>query len=125
MSKSLISIFSLSEEENPKIPGYFVESTAPINVEGDTPQAHKYSTAKEAEQNLNKIAELLFNKLDIRINNPENKKDFVEIVFAIHGFNNSRAATKARYQEIYNYIKTDSSQQVQDRANKLMFIGYR
>ncbi len=125
MSKSLISIFSLSEEENPKIPGYFVESTAPINVEGDTPQAHKYSTAKEAEQNLNKIAELLFNKLDTRINNPENKKDFVEIVFAIHGFNNSRAATKARYQEIYNYIKTDSSQQVQDRANKLMFIGYR
>ena len=112
MSKSLISIFSLSEEENPKIPGYFVESTAPINVEGDTPQAHKHSTAKEAEQNLNKIAELLFNKLDTRINNPENKKDFIEIVFAIHGFNNSRAATKARYQEIYNYIKTDSSQQV-------------
>ena len=125
MSKSLISIFSLSEEENPKIPGYLVESTAPINVEGDTSQSHKHSTVKEAEQNLNKIAELLFKKLETQINNPESKKDFVEIVFAIHGFNNSRTVAKTRFQEIYNYINTDSSQQVKNRAKKLMFIGYR
>ena len=128
MNKSLLSIYSLTNVTKPSIPGYFVASTAPINVEGDTQPQHSKavpsdpSSVVEQEKSLHQIAELLFSK----INDPSNHQNSsLELVISINGFSNSVQATKERVEEIYHYINNDTSQQVQSKANNLMYIGYR
>ncbi len=129
MSKSLLSISKLVNVLQPKIPGYFVASTAPINVEGDTMGKHKQqvqalpqlSTQLE-ETELNQLADLLFKRV-----NDSSRDDlaFVEVIISINGFSNSLSATKQRVEEIYNYINKDSCPQFQNQASNLMYIGYR
>lgn len=128
MSKSLLSIYPLTNVTKPSIPGYFVASTAPINVEGDNQPKHSEAvpsnqlSADQQEKSLNQIADLLFHK----INNPEqHDTSCLELVISINGFSNSVQATKARAEEIYHYINNDPSQQMQNKANSLMYIGYR
>lgn len=129
MSKSLLSISKLVNMLQPKIPGYFVASTAPINVEGDTMGKHKQqvqallqlSTQLE-ETELNQLADLLFKRV-----NDSSRDDlaFVEVIISINGFSNSLSATKQRVEEIYNYINKDNCPQFQNQASNLMYIGYR
>jgi hypothetical protein len=128
MSKSLLSIYPLTNVTKPSIPGYFVASTAPINVEGDNQPQHSkavpsdQSSASQQEKSLNQIAELLFHKT----NSPaQNQGNCLELVVSINGFSNSVQATKERVEEIYHYINHDTSQQMQNKANNLMYIGYR
>jgi Alpha/beta hydrolase of unknown function (DUF900) len=127
MSKSLLSIYRLTNVTKPSIPGYFVVSTAPINVEGDNqPQHSKISaespTAAQQEESINQIAELLFHKIE---NSSQDQTNCIELIVSINGFSNSVQATKQRVEEIYRYINNDSSQQVQEKASSLMYIGYR
>jgi hypothetical protein len=128
MSKSLLSIYPLTNVNKPSIAGYFVASTAPINVEGDNQPKHSKAvpsnqlSVDQQEKSLHQIADLLFHK----INNPEqHETSGLELVISINGFSNSVQATKARAEEIYHYINNDSSQQMQNKANNLMYIGYR
>lgn len=128
MSKSLLSIYPLTNLTKPRIPGYFVASTAPINVEGDNQPKHSKAvpsdqlSADQQEKSLNQIADLLFQK----INNPEQHgTNCAELIISINGFSNSVQATKERVEEIYHYINNDASQQMQNKANNLMYIGYR
>jgi hypothetical protein len=129
MSKSLLSISKLSNVLQPKIPGYFVASTAPINVEGDIMAKHKQqvqalpqlSTQLE-EIELNQLAELLYQRLT---DSSRSDLDLVEVVISINGFSNSLAATKQRVEEIYQYINKDNCPQFQNQASNLMYIGYR
>lgn len=128
MSKSLLSIHPLTNVTKPSIPGYFVASTAPINVEGDNQPKHSkavpsdQSSAYQQEKSLNQIAELLFNKIN---NYSQTENSCLELVISINGFSNSVQATKERVEEIYHYINNDTSQQMQNKANELMYIGYR
>lgn len=69
--------------------GYFVESTAPINVE-DEPDPPKESVVAK----LRKIAQFL-----VESNDPE-------IVISIHGYGTQRSDAKDRYQRIFNYAAT-------------------
>jgi len=129
MSKSLLSISQLTNVAQASIPGYFVASTAPINVEGDNPTAHRQqihscqpAAPQQEEQSLNEIAEGLFNK----VRDPSRSQgDIVELIISVNGFSNSVKATRSRVEEIYNYINNDKSQQVQKKAHNLMYIGYR
>ena len=128
MSKSLLSIYPLTNVTNPGIPGYFVTSTAPINVEGDNQPQHSkavpsdQSSAYQQEKSLNQIAELLFHKINI---SDQHKASCSELVVSINGFSNSVQATKERVEEIYHYINNDPSQEMQNKADNLMYIGYR
>lgn len=129
MSKSLLSIFKLANVIKPRIPGYFVASTAPINVEGDnlptsTQQVHSSQPLPppQEEQSLNQIGELLYQKLAY---SSREKSEFVELIISINGFSNSVEATRQRAEEIYSYINQDNSPQFQSRAKNLMYIGYR
>lgn len=129
MSKSLLSISKLVNVLQPKIPGYFVASTAPINVEGDTMGKHKQqvqalpqlSTQLE-ETELNQLADLLYKRV---ADSSRDDLAFVEVIISINGFSNSLSATKQRVEEIYNYINKDSCPQFQNQASNLMYIGYR
>lgn len=127
MNKSLLSIYRLTNVSKPSIPGYFVASTAPINVEGDNQPQHSKlsagsSAATQPEESINQIAELLFDKIS---NSSQEQDSSLELVISINGFSNSVQATKERVEEIYHYINNDPSQQVQKKAPNLMYIGYR
>ncbi len=129
MSKSLLSISQLTNVTQPSIPGYFVASTAPINVEGDNlsasrQQVHSCQPAapQQEEQSLNEIAEGLFYKV---VKPSRNQEDFVELIISVNGFSNSVKATRTRVEDIYNYINNDKSKQIQQKAHNLMYIGYR
>lgn len=127
MSKSLLSISRLTNIIKPNIPGYFVASTAPINVEGDNQPTHSKLSASplvtaQQEESINQISELLFNKID---NSSQDPDDCLELIVSINGFSNSVQATKERVEEIYHYINNDPSQQMQNKASNLMYIGYR
>lgn len=131
MTKSLLSISKLANVQTPRIPGYFVISTAPINVEGDTLPAHRKQiqvcqqrTAQQEEQTLNHIAELLYQKVS-DLSETKSNAECIELVISTNGFSNSVQATQQRFEEVYNYINTDNSSQMQNRAKNLMFIGYR
>ncbi|MEO8890423.1 MAG: alpha/beta hydrolase, partial [Coleofasciculaceae cyanobacterium] len=103
-------------------------STAPINVEGDNQPKHSKAvpsnqlSADQQEKSLHQIADLLFHKIN---SHEQPETSGLELVISINGFSNSVQATKARAEEIYHYINNDSSQQMQNKANNLMYIGYR
>jgi uncharacterized membrane protein YsdA (DUF1294 family) len=129
MSKSLLSISKLLDVTESPILGYFIASTAPINVEGDNLPAHKQqvqasraTTSQQAEQNLNQIAEALYKKVSDPARSESNS---VELVISTHGFSNSIEATRQRFEEIHSYINRDNSQPFQARASSLMYIGFR
>lgn len=129
MSKSLLSISKLVNVLQPKIPGYFVASTAPINVEGDTMGKHKQQvqalpqlSQKLEETELNQLAQLIYKRV---ADSSRNDLAFVELVISINGFSNSLAATKQRVEEIYQYINKDNCPQFQNQSSNLMYIGYR
>lgn len=125
MNNFLLSIFSLGRVHSPKVPGYFVVSNAPINVEGDNiPSSRQQTPGSEPhqEKTLDEIATSLYQKVEQSLKKPAN---YIELVISIHGFSNSKAASIKRFEEIHNYINRDREQLPPDRGNNLMYIGYR
>ncbi|WP_421657269.1 hypothetical protein [Leptothermofonsia sp. ETS-13] len=89
-SVSTINQFDLEQIEAAQpepILGYFVTSTAPINVEEKEPTP----PAEPVKGKIRKIAQFL-----VESNDPE-------IVIAIHGYGTERADAKARYKKILKY----------------------
>ncbi len=129
MSKPLLIISKLDHVKSARIPGFFVASTAPINVEGDNLPAHRQQVPRsqqtnihQEEEHLNLIADLLYQK----VSQPsKNKSDFLEIIISTHGFSNSKEATRQRINEIYDYLNNDYKQSENYRSKNLMYIGYR
>jgi hypothetical protein len=129
MSKPLLTISKLETVPESRIPGFFVASTAPINVEGDNLPAHRQqvphfqqTTTPQEEDYLNLIADLLYKKVSSL---PDNKSESVEVIISTHGFSNSKKATTKRIEEIYKYINNDDPFTGENPANNLMYIGYR
>ncbi len=129
MLKPLLTISKLENVPQARIPGFFVASTAPINVEGDNLPAHRQqvpqprqTTTQQEEEHLNLIADLLYQKSS---NLSKGTSEFVELIISTHGFSNSKLATQQRIEEIYEYINNDSSKTFEERAKNLMYIGYR
>jgi hypothetical protein len=106
--------------EPSKIPGYFVESTAPIDVNEERGAAPKdlmkifefnengYNPHKEV--NIQQIVEKLLTS-----SNPE-------LIISVHGYNNSLASTKTRYESIYKWINTPKNISHSDGK---VYLGYR
>jgi hypothetical protein len=126
MSNSLLSFFRLTNITEPRVPGYFVASTAPLNVEGNqtnqeeanvTPEA---IITEEAQITLQQIAELLYQKVT-----QASESEAVEMVISVHGFSNSRQVARRRCEQIHEYINTDDSPLIQAKAKNLLYVGYR
>ncbi len=133
MDKSLLSISPLDRlnpQKIPKIPGYYIASTAPLNIEGDEPSGSEHPSPKtlnekinpQEEQNLEKLVDSLYRQVTTR---EESNSNPVEIIISIHGFSNDQRATENRVNQIHQHINEDKATPIQDRANSLTYIGYR
>ena len=126
MSKSLLSFFRLTNVTKPKVPGYFVASTAPLNIEGKPANQQEAdvepeaTTTEAAERTLQQIAELVYHKIT-----QTSQSEAVELVISVHGFSNSRKAAHQRCEQIHEYINTDDSPLIQAKAKNLIYVGYR
>ncbi|MEI6369667.1 MAG: alpha/beta hydrolase [Aphanizomenon sp.] len=89
-----------SNNTSSKVLGYYVYSTAPINVE-----EYPKCDPKETEQKLKEITNNLVG---------EN----AEIVISIHGYANKECFAKAHYQKINQYAKDNFS------SKRIVFLGY-
>ncbi|AVH68055.1 alpha/beta hydrolase [Nostoc sp. 'Peltigera membranacea cyanobiont' N6] len=91
-----------------KLPGYYVRSSATINVEDPPePQQHNDNVDKIKE-----IAEYLI------------KSDRPELVFHIHGYANSEKDAITRYEKAHKYANSGDSRLTLDNRNCVL-IGYR
>jgi len=122
MSNSLLSFFRLTTVTEPKVPGYFVASTAPLNIEGEPENQQEAdvdpeaTTTEAAQRTLQQIAELLYHKIT---QTPESEA--VELVISVHGFSNSRKAAHRRCEPHGGYFEGEFIRHVMYR---LAFIGF-
>ncbi|MEH2349697.1 MAG: hypothetical protein V7K55_17205 [Nostoc sp.] len=91
-----------------KVPGYYVRSSATINVE-DPPEVQQHN---DNVDKVKEIAEYLI------------KSDRPELVFYIHGYANSEKDAINRYEKAYKYANSVDSGLTLDNRN-CVFIGYR
>lgn len=84
--------------------GYYVNSTARINVED---KAHTEQQNNKVPEKLLKIAEYLI------------KSQEPQVVISIHGYSNTFSAAKRRHRDIYNCAKSIS------KDRNCVFLGYR
>jgi hypothetical protein len=97
-----------SEEQSFKpdpVLGYFVRSTAPINVDEEA-SLKPQPTNKSAVEELENIARYL-----VEAERPE-------IIIAIHGYGTQRSDAEERYRKIHNYAETIC------RPESALFLGY-
>ena len=95
----------------PGIPGYFVVSTAPPNIEDGVAE-----DSAAAQQGVSAIAADLYRIYKTQTDAPE-------LVITVHGYNTREEGIKAWYADIYRYInQTDPA--IVGRRN-VVFIGYR
>ncbi|HEY9634056.1 MAG TPA: hypothetical protein V6D14_11645 [Coleofasciculaceae cyanobacterium] len=106
--------------ETSKIPGYFVESTAPRNVDEDkgplTDDLIKISeipTREGALPNEVKIERIVSKLLE---------SQEPELIISVHGYNNGIDITKKRYQGIHEWINNPDN--ISHTEGKV-FLGYR
>jgi hypothetical protein len=98
-----------------KIPGYFVMSSAPPNIE----EAEESSQViqQQAVQGINEITDHLHRMITT---SAEGK---AELVITVHGYNTSRDGVEAWYKNIFKYINRHDPA-VSAHPNRV-FIGYR
>ncbi|WP_427157986.1 alpha/beta hydrolase [Aliinostoc sp. HNIBRCY26] len=102
-----------------KIPGYYVISTATINVEiADKINVHEVN-------GVNKKNKLFIQEIAKRLVDESKKKDDPpELVVHIHGYANSRKDARKRYEEAWEYVNSPDSKLELAKSN-YVFIGYR
>ena len=99
------------------IPGYFVMSSAPPNIENANEMQE--SEVQAAAQGVREIACYLY---DIYANRRENDPD-PELMIAVHGYNSGRSSVRDWYKNIFQYINRHD--EVIPRQGNQVFIGYR
>ena len=105
------------EGEQAPIPGYFVMSSAPPNIENA--KEMQESEIQAAARGVQEIARYLY---DICINNAENAPE-PELMITVHGYNSGRSSVRDWYKNIFQYINRHDG--VIPRQGSQVFIGYR
>ncbi len=97
------------------IPGYFVMSSAPPNIE----EAEESSQAiqQQAAQGIAEIADHLHRMIT------SSAEGSAELVITVHGYNTSRSGVEAWYKNIFKYINRHDAA-ISAYPNRV-FIGYR
>ncbi|MEY3298880.1 MAG: hypothetical protein RLZZ597_2140, partial [Cyanobacteriota bacterium] len=98
-----------------RIPGYFVMSSAPPNIE----EAEESNDAlqRQAQQGLQEITDHLHRMMTT---SPEGS---AELVITVHGYNTRRRGVEAWYKNIFKYVNRHD-EGIQAQPNHV-FIGYR
>ena len=100
-----------------KIPGYFVMSSAPPNIENV--KELQASELQDAAQGVQEIARHLY---DICAQNGDDQSD-PELMIAVHGYNSGRSSVRDWYKDIFQYINRHDAA-IPCQGNQV-FIGYR
>ncbi len=97
------------------IPGYFVMSSAPPNIE----EAQELSpeTRHQARAGIAEITEYLYRRLT------DSAEQTAELVIVVHGYNTSRSSVETWYKGIFKTIN-HCDRAIQTQTNHV-FIGYR
>lgn len=98
------------------IPGYFVMSSAPPNIE-TAREAHE-SELQEASQGAKEIASYLYDVFTSNDDGPD-----PELMITVHGYNSGRSSVRDWYKNIFQYINQYDSA-ISQQGNQV-FIGYR
>ncbi|MBD2110798.1 MULTISPECIES: alpha/beta hydrolase [Cyanophyceae] len=98
-----------------KIPGYFVMSSAPPNIE-DAEEASE-RIQQQANQGIADIADHLHRMMG------SSADGFAELVITVHGYNTSLHGVQAWYKNIFKYANRHDS--AISRSPHRVFIGYR
>ena len=105
MSSHLLTIQKL-DLENCQVPGYFVISTAPINVEDQS----KINSQTDPETFIQQITQHL-----------KDHEEDAEVLVMIHGYNTGQSGAEWWYKTTCEYI----SQHYQKAPKGLLIVGYR
>ncbi len=128
--------FKVDNHNNkPKVPGYFVISTAQTDVDDDEEKLDTPNKTKKRlkQKNLNicyadsaqpaaKMVQEIADKL-IEIEETEEEELTTEIIIAVHGFNNKFSDTQSWFESIFNYINYEDKSI--NKHQKYVFLGYR
>ncbi|MDZ8134991.1 MAG: alpha/beta hydrolase [Nostoc sp. DedQUE04] len=116
-------IYEFKKNNQEKIPGYLVVSTAKLNVETEEDNSHRYfsSVANKKFFNINDGgAEPSAQDLIKKISKSLQSSPDPEIIINIHGYSSTPSDTETGCKKIYEYVNTHIEQ-----PNKYIFIGYR
>lgn len=115
-SVRLIKIGSATASQS-QIPGYFVMSSAPPNIENA--RELQESELQDAAQGVQEIARHLYHIChQAREDTPD-----AELMIAVHGYNSGRSSVRDWYKDIFQYInRHDPAIPIQGNQ---VFIGYR
>jgi Alpha/beta hydrolase of unknown function (DUF900) len=108
MVAPLLSIQKLRPDNLP-FPGYFVASTAPINIEDQL--VDDITECPDPKKLIDEISQYL----------KEHKGD-AEILIVIHGYNTSKEGARGWFENIYQYVACHYGK---SRSKGLILIGYR
>lgn len=115
--ESDVKIVDMGIAQGPEaqIPGYFVMSSAPPNIEEAVESSPEIQA--QAAQGIDEIAGHLYRMLEA------GKSRTAELVITVHGYNTSRSSVQAWYQNIFKYINRHD-ETISNRGDRV-FIGYR
>lgn len=117
-------IYEFKKNNQGKIPGYFIVSTAKLNVETSEDNSNKYLSSVTNQKFFNNInegeAEPSTQEMIEKIAKTLQSSPEPEIIINIHGYSSTASDTETGCQKIYEYVNTHIRQ-----ANKYIFIGYR
>lgn len=102
------------------IPGYFVMSSAPPNIDPTPEELEGINEALQQEQAWQGVEEIADHLHRIMSTNPEG---YAELVITVHGYNTNRRGVEAWYKNIFKYINRHD-EAIQAKAHHV-FIGYR
>ncbi|MFQ4140446.1 alpha/beta hydrolase [Nodosilinea sp. PGN35] len=102
-----------------KVPGYFVMSSAPPNIE--EAQEASRQLQQQAEQGINEIADHLCRMMDMDAEG--NTHGDAELVITVHGYNTNRKGVEAWYRDIFKYVNRHDG--IVSASPNRVFIGYR
>jgi hypothetical protein len=128
---SLFSFYQFRQCGGNNIPGYFVVSTAPINLEDNNKELEEYDQAKDLKS-FKKIDKERFIAdseagLEAIVNDIQQKNEKagtdneVELVVAIHGYNTAGCNVMDWYQKIWRFANNEEEKLGKD----FVFLGYR
>ena len=117
-------IYEFKKNNQGKIPGYLIVSTAKLNVETSSDNSNKYLSSvanKEFFKNINDgEAEPSASDMIEKIAKSLQSSSDPEMIINIHGYSSTPSDTEIGCKKIYEYVNTHIQQ-----ANKYIFVGYR
>lgn len=120
LNRELFNIYEFQRDQSTNTPGYFVVSTASIDV--DNPEDEPSPPDRNIFKVVNNGPEASAEEMIKRITNTLVESKTPELIIDIHGYNNNFLSVQNRYKEIYQYIETDPN--IRENAGSV-FIGYR